>query len=356
MSPVKVKIHADRSALASGQPHVVMLYPFWGKNSEIPGAPDSGRFDDYAARGGELFELTSLAEADVAVLAGEWVAGGGTPQAHAYCERTRSAGKLLIIFFNNDSSEDIPVEDAIIFRTSTHHSRHQPNVFGLPAWCEDFVEVYRGGNFPIQLRQSKPVVGYCGYGAIRPFFLPDGACKILSHIPHVRRLANRCSGHSAMGFRSKALSQLALSRDVQTNFLLRKSFWNGVFVNGVPDLQRARQSRVEYVNNLFDSNYIMCTRGMGNFSFRLYETLCCGRIPLFIDTDCLLPHDSWINWRDYCVWVDETDAAQVAERLAAFHAALSPVEFEEIQHACRRLWLEWLSPLGFFSQIHRYLR
>jgi hypothetical protein len=175
MNPTKLKIHADRLVLAPGQPHVAMLYPFWGNNPEILGAPDTGRFDDYAARGEELFKLTSLAEADVAVLAGEWVAGGGTPQAHAYCEQARLAGKPVIIFFNNDSTEEIPVDGAIVFRTSAYRSHRRPNVYGLTAWCEDFVSLYRGGNLPIRQKQVMPVVGYCGYGEIRRFFLTNGA-------------------------------------------------------------------------------------------------------------------------------------------------------------------------------------
>lgn len=175
MSPTKLKIHADRSALAPGQPHVAMLYPFWGwgKNPEILGETDTGRFDEYAARGGELFELTSLAEAEAAVLAGEWVMGGGTPHAYAYCEQARRAGKPVIIFFENDSTEEIPVDGAIVFRTSAYRSRRRPNEYGLTAWCEDFVSVYRGGNLPIRQRQVRPVVGYCGYGEIRRFFLPQ---------------------------------------------------------------------------------------------------------------------------------------------------------------------------------------
>jgi hypothetical protein len=39
----------------------------------------------------------------------------------------------------------------------------------------------------------------------------------------------------------------------------------------------------------------------------------------------------------------------------SFHGALAAGAFEDLQRACRRLWLEWLSPMGFFSQIHRYL-
>ena len=110
MRRTKLRIHADRSALAPGQRHVAMLYPFWGKNLEIAGEPDTGRFNEYTSHGRELFELTSLAEADVTVLAGEWIAGGGTPQAYNYCELSRKMGKPLIIFFNSDSDEEIPFD------------------------------------------------------------------------------------------------------------------------------------------------------------------------------------------------------------------------------------------------------
>lgn len=355
MSNYKLNIYADRSTLVLGQPHVTMLYPFWGKNPETPGFPDTGRFDDYAVRGSELFNLTSLEQADVAILAGDWVAGGGTPQAHAYCEKARKAGKPIVIFFNNDANEDISIDGAIVFRTSAQRSQCRPNVFGLPAWGEDFVNVYRNGEPPIRSKQIRPVVGYCGYGT-NSLFLPPEACRVLCQYPFISRIINSHHGIAANLFRTMIIGYLARSSTIQTNFLLRSRFWNGAVVNGVLDKKCARQSRVEYMNNMFNSDYILCARGVGNFSYRFYEALCSGRIPLFVDTDCLLPHDRWINWKEYCVWVDGADVAQVAERLANFHSALSPAAFEEIQRACRRLWLEWLSPMGFFSQIHRYLK
>lgn len=355
MIDCKLNIHADRSALFPGQPHVAMLYPFWGKSPEAPGFPDTGRFDDYSARGSELFNQTSLDQADVAVLAGDWIAGGGTPQAHAFCEKARKAGKPILIFFNNDADEDISIDGAIVFRTSAQRSQRRPNVFGLPAWSEDFVNIHRNGEPPIRSKQIKPVVGYCGYG-MNSVFLPPGACHVLCQYPVISRIINSHRGVAANLLRSMIIGYLSRSPSVLTNFLLRSRFWNGAIVNGVLDQKCARQSRVEYVNNMFNSDYILCTRGVGNFSFRFYEALCSGRIPLFVDTDCLLPHDSWINWREHCVWVDKADAAHVSQRLAAFHAALSPAAFEEKQHACRRLWREWLSPTGFFSQIHRYLK
>jgi len=67
-----MNIFSDPSYLREGGRHVIMLYPFWGKNPEEPGSLDSGRFDRYVELGQSFFRMTTLAEADVAVLPAPW--------------------------------------------------------------------------------------------------------------------------------------------------------------------------------------------------------------------------------------------------------------------------------------------
>ncbi len=76
--------------------------------------------------------------------------------------------------------------------------------------------------------------------------------------------------------------------------------------------------RQEYVHSMMESDYILCARGAGNFSRRLYEALSCGRIPVFVDTDCVLPYQSEINWKEYFVC-----GLRVGEKVAEFHGLLS---------------------------------
>ena len=70
-----------------------------------------------------------------------------------------------------------------------------------------------------------------------------------------------------------------------TNYILRSKYRAGVSREKDP----FHPSRLEFVNNILGSDYTVCMRGGGNFSVRFYETLSLGRIPVFIDTDCLLP-------------------------------------------------------------------
>jgi hypothetical protein len=53
--------------------------------------------------------------------------------------------------------------------------------------------------------------------------------------------------------------------------------------------------------------------------------------------------------------VDRSEFGSIPDRVAEFHDALSPGQFEELQLECRRLWEEWLAPEAFFAQFVRHL-
>jgi hypothetical protein len=188
----------------------------------------------------------------------------------------------------------------------------------MPAWSED-----PGSALPLRPKLGRPRVGFCGY-VPRPGV--------------VGRLRGVGRGHAT---RARALRALARSPELETRFVVRERFHGG--------------SRQEFLENLVESDYTLCTRGAGNFSYRLYETLACGRIPVFVNTDCVLPYEDEIDWRAICVWVEESELDEIGARVAAFHEGLSEEDFRALQRECRRVWESWLSPEGFFANLHRLL-
>lgn len=355
----QLSLYSDRRYLRPpGRPHVALLYPFWGKNPENPADPLSGRFDAYLAAGHRFFEPGPFKDAELAVWPSEWEKGS-LPLAHELARQASDAGKPFVIFFNSDSEERIPVPGSFIFRTSFRRSTRQPTEFAMPAWSEDFVERYLDGQVPIREKGARPVVGYCGFAFSQRALRSEPAAGLLRRGRGAARVLARLDlgtrGHRGTHLRTQAVWALAGSPQVETNFLLRKAlFWNGAVQGGVMDFGAAQRSRREFVDNMVGSDYVLCLRGGGNFSYRLYETLSCGRIPVFVDTDCVLPYEGWIDWRAHCVWVPEGDIPRIAERVAAFHAALSPAEFRDLQRRCRALWEDWLSPTGFFANFYRH--
>ena len=336
-----LSIFSDRSYLPTGAPHNILFNPFWGQNPEDPRDPNSGRFDDYTERGATVLRLTQLEDADIAVLPTDWSCYAGDARAvgmaREFVARAAEAGKEPVVFFVNDSTEPVPLPGATVLRTSLLRSARRPNDFALPAWSEDFVERYLGGEVSIRRLGERPVVGFCGLVASSRLRLPA-------------RLALRRQER----LRRDALDALERAPAVQTNFVRRRHFLGGAVQGDALDPDLLATARHEYVENMVESDYVLCVRGAGNFSYRLYETLSCGRIPVFIDTDCVLPFDFVVDWRDYCVWVDESEIDSIAEVVSAFHERLGEAEFTERQRRCRRFWEEYLSPFGFFANLHRH--
>jgi Exostosin family len=336
-----LSIFSDRSYLPAGAPHHILFFPFWGQHSEDPRDPNAGRFDDYAERGVTVLRLTQLEDADIAVLPADWSCYAGDERARGrareFVAGVAGAGKEAVVFFASDSIAPVPLAGATVLRTSLLRSARQPHEFAHPAWSEDFVERYLGGDVPIRRFGERAVVGFCGLVASSRLRLPV-------------RLALRRQER----LRRNALDVLENAPAVDTNFVRRDRFLGGSLRRNALDLDLLASARREYVENMLGSDYVLCVRGAGNFSYRLYETLSCGRIPVFIDTDCVLPFDFALDWRHYCVWVDESEIDSMAEIITAFHERLGEAEFIELQRRCRRLWEEYLSPFGFFANLHRH--
>ena len=349
----RLKIFSDRNYIPNGMGHVMMLFPFWGE-----GHPQNGRFERYSEIGRSFFEMTSLEEADIAVMPVAWELvtenESAMDLARDFAEKVKASGKRTIIFFWSDSDEEVPIDHAVVFRTSMYRSKRRANEYAMPSWSDDFVAKYQGGKLPVREKKRKPVVGFCGYAApLKPPFSSKlraalGACAALWR---ERKIQPRHGAHT----RAEALRYLSRSNQVETNFIIRDQFLAGALLtDGRTDSDRFSRAQLEYVRNMIGSDYVLCARGGGNFSYRLYETLSCGRIPAFVDTDCVLPYDFAVDWNRHCVWVDANELSKIPGKVAEFHNSLSPQEFADLQRENRLLWEDWLSPEGFFANLHRH--
>jgi hypothetical protein len=354
-----------------------MLDPFWGAAGRD--ADTRASFRLYRESGRDLFELVSIEEAEIAVLPYDWTYAtwedaefypATRDRALAFADVAAGEGKPVVVFYETDLRQRIPFKH-LLFCTDLARSTRGFNQFALPGWSEDLLSKYRGGEVAIRAKQPRPTVGFCGYAP--PVGMPLGLAKakevvrytlgrtrVLRFVPvgsdpSPRIRALRTPGPSA---RVRALRALQRSGDVATNFIVRpyKTNAKGGRWKRPPDgrdVQRA--SQLEYLDNMLGSDYILCSRGFGNFSYRFYESLASGRIPVLIDTDCVLPFDFVIDWDRYCIRVPESEIRSIGARVAAFHASISPSDFIDLQMTCRKLWEEWLSPEGFFANFHRHL-
>ena len=372
-----MNIFSDKAFLPEGAPHAPMLYPFWGHVHIFDDpALEAHRFDSYVERGRDLFRLTGLEEARAAVLPFDWNQTDPSPMyrrarglppdpegsaravglAGEFAALAAGRGRPVVVFVTHDMLKEVPLAGSVVFRTSMLASTRRPNEHALPYWLPDEVEARFGGELPLRGKAARPSVGFCGQSPLKM----DARSRLSRRLRAarvVRALARRLGRDPTLNYsfyaRAQALEALSRSREVRSNFILRGAWFDGAFERGA-DRPRLERSRREYVENMFGSDYVLCVRGLGNYSMRFYETLSCGRIPVFVNTDCVLPFEEWIDCRQYCVWVEASEVSRVAEKVAEFHEGLSDGEFKDRQRACRQLWLEWLSPFGFFKNFRRY--
>jgi len=110
----------------------------------------------------------------------------------------------------------------------------------------------------------------------------------------------------------------------------------------------------EFIENILKSDYTICMRGVGNYSYRFYETLALGRVPIFINTDCQLPWDEMIQYKGQFPWIDQREIAYAVEKVLDFHHRICPEEFVGLQAKCRELWMRHFTYERFYGDWVNY--
>lgn len=334
----KLRIYTEVDLIPIGVPHTFMLIPFLGIYPEAINDPDKGRFDELRENGKELFELVNdPKESDYFLLPFGYSFDEDQQKViNAFIAKAKDHQKKTLIFYNSDDDSEIKGSDIIVFRTSFNASTKFKYEYALPGWSLDFKNYMKDGAVFYLQKEDKPTVSYCGY---------------IDHLHEslfwkIKRTVTRNPDHEskAKATRGKAVRVLSRNKEITGNFIIRNGFWAA----GMNDKLQARK---EYATNMINSIYAIVTRGGGNFSYRLYEVLSCGRIPLFINTDSVLPFEEDIKWKYHMVWLDVKDGDKIDEVLLDFHKRTTNDELKTIQISNRKLYEEKLSPYGFFKYL-----
>ncbi len=224
--------------------------------------------------------------------------------AVALVRKAENAGKQVISWTSGDFGVKIPeLKNLVVLRPSGYRSKLPSTHQGMPVFFSDPLQKYFGTtDIFIREKREKPVIGFCGqakgnlvkYGVD----LLRTAGRNLAYYTGLSPYEPQSLYPSTL-LRSQVLKNIAQDDRLTTNYVIRTKYRAGATT---PEEKHA--TSLEFYKNMVESDYIVCVRGGGNFSVRLYETLAMGRIPVFVNTDCLLPLTNKINWREHVVWVE----------------------------------------------------
>lgn len=258
--------------------------------------------------------------------------------------------KQMIIFEYSDFHESIPVDNAIVFRTSLYRHTKKNNEYIVPPFVEDLGKE----GILIRKKSDKPTISFCGWAnySTKSSHLKSFLYNVwldfwttTTHRPYLRAYKK------GLYFRAMAIKKLLKSPLIRTSFIIRKSY-SGHRKTIEIDPQRARD---EYVQNIRDSDFVLAIKGDGNYSQRFYEAMSLGRIPLFVDTDCVLPAESQIEYSDFIFRINFDDLSEIDRKISDFYQNITNEEFERMQLAARKVFEQHLRGDAFIKYIYLVL-
>lgn len=274
-----------------------------------------------------------------------------TPDVTAYldraCEQARAHGKKIIVFLTGDLCHKVHIDrpEVTVLTGSIYTSSCHVNEVVFAPFTEDLGE-QRG--IVARPKQERPVVSFCGYAGF-----PSWKTRVKYHLSNLwYDLVGKPVYKRGIYFRRRALHALRHDPRITTSFIIRDSF----SANGATIGNDAARLRAEYLDNLVESDYVLCPKGDANFSSRFYETLSLGRVPVLIDTEMRLPLEHRIDYSTFIIRVPHTEVNRVGDFIARHHAALSDADFRAMQEAARAAYLAHLRFDAYYNEMLPLLR
>ena len=267
--------------------------------------------------------VSSIEDADFLAVPFEYfdVLDHYAPYLSSVYERAEKAGKKVLLFDYTDyvdRDSRLPAH-AVLFRVSVYRHHKKENELVMPYFVEDFGK--RFGMAPKKL-SSPPIVGYCGYSGLGSMGRKIRALgKRMGQSLKLHLAGDPLVPVHARGifWRQSALLSLRRAKGI-TPRIIERTFYSLFKADKVFDPAR---NRTEYIENMRDSDLSLCTRGDANASQRFYETLSAGRIPLFLDTDCVLPLEEVLPYDHALIRVSWKKVRRLGEEAARFANALT---------------------------------
>lgn len=272
------------------------------------------------------------------------------PVALRLAEEAAARGLVQLVFCHGDRYIAAPGSASVMLRTALTHGTMTARDVPLPAWVRDPAEIV-----PVQDRPyvQPPSVSFTG----QAFPLgQDFASKALAARKWttflVKSAATAASVENVFGIpradpaRAYAVSALRRARGVVPRVVVRRDMTR-LDLDLLDDIKAQR----EMLEAIAGSDYGLAVRGLGNYSYRLYEILASGRCAVLIDTAMPLPRAGRVPWDDLVVSVPLREVPRLGAAVAAHHAALGAEQWHSRQTAARAAWLDQLRPAGFFQAL-----
>ena len=224
-------------------------------------------------------------------------------------------GKKIVYFIGSDNNGMVRISEeyGLIFRTSGFLSESKSNVYGCPTVN---IDIGKPKTYKTELS-----ISFTGCINTSDQGIYSGSGKY-------------------DGIRRKVVNNLLETAPDKCAFNLRDA-WGA----------QSKEDRIEFLKNMNNNLYSLCARGGGNYSFRFGESLMMGRIPILIDTDCILPFENEIPYDTNCVRIKPENFDRIIDVVQEYHDTHTEEQLIAIQKQNREVWEQYFIPKNTYKKI-----
>lgn len=103
-----------------------------------------------------------------------------------------------------------------------------------------------------------------------------------------------------------------------------------------------------YAEEIINSKFVLCPRGICPASIRLFETMRMGRVPIILSDEWVAPEG--LAWQDFSIRLSETRIHELPEIIKAYE----PDSFK-MGNLAREAWENWFSPDVIYVRMLNYI-
>lgn len=308
----KLKIHFRGDLATNMVSHSLITIPFEGK--KINGYPfyNQDVYEGVIHDVPDLYEFTSLKDADIVLDEDE--------NSETIKEACQLQKHIVIIYPRDDGHMRkflVGYDNKTILKRSTLFGISKPrDDFTFPSFPHTPWLCYeKNYQVPISPFRDKPLItftGNCDRPVIRQNFINE-----------MNGLKKRCK------FECKHIQ-----------------WWQSTE-------EERRSMRQPYIDQMCNSNYVLSVRGVGNFSFRLYESLSLGKPIVHLKTDARLPFG--MRYENVGVVTTPRDMKNMDLKISAHYKRFTEDGWVEYQKHIFDIWKKNFSPEVFHRKVYDLL-
>lgn len=337
--------HAPESEYRNFLIHPVRA--FWGD-----GTPEWNKYEyDFSFYLYRIELTNSIADADAVFLPlalNYYLQSNKIQLVNDLCKFCIEYNKICYIWLEGDLEVNLEFSNSVILKNSSSHSRTSNAEIIRPGDVKtDLLHAHFNGKVDPVRYEDKPSIGFDGLAKYPSWRLIALVLKNFTFTLKSIIFSDPFIPPPVIPLlvkRKKILKRFRQSIQVLSDFNERDSFAAGTRGNDPA-------TRMEFLENLRRNPYALCIRGSANYSLRFFEALCLGRIPVLIDTDCVLPCEDEIDWPSLIPIIPYNNYKQASDLLLDFHQQLGPEGLIIRQIECRKIYETFLSREGFFDYV-----